>query len=128
MLRENSMTRVIYNCIETTMKFDLQKYRRKSIRLKGYDYSQVGVYFVTIVAWRRESLFGEIIDGKMKLNRHGEIVEWEWQGLPIRLRYQDFRLAWHASTSFGQGACPHSAQREGSTFEQSRRSCGIVEG
>jgi hypothetical protein len=32
------------------MKFDLQKHYRRSIRLKGYDYSQAGAYFVTIVA------------------------------------------------------------------------------
>jgi putative transposase len=62
------------------VKFDPQnthsghKHHRRSIRLKGYDYSQAGAYFVTIVAWQREMLFGEIVDGEMKLNRHRYIV------------------------------------------------------
>ena len=56
------------------MKFDLQKYHRRSIRLKGYDYSNEGVYFVTIVAWQREMLFGEIVDGEMVSNQWGDIV------------------------------------------------------
>ena len=65
------------------MKFDPQKHHRRSIRLKGYDYSSVGAYFVTNVAWQRESLFGEVVDGKMKLNRHGYIVRDVWFELKI---------------------------------------------
>ena len=61
----------IYNC---RMKFDPKIHHRRSIRLQGYDYSQAGAYFVTIVAWQREMLFGEIVDGEMKLNEFGEIV------------------------------------------------------
>ena len=69
------------------MKFDPQKHHRKSIRLQGYDYSQAGAYFVTIVAWGRECLFGEIADGEMKLNNAGKIVGWEWLELPKRCRF-----------------------------------------
>ena len=54
------------------------KPRRKSIRLQGYDYSQPGVYFVTICTHDRNCLFGEIVDGRMILNEMGEIVESEW--------------------------------------------------
>lgn len=43
------------------MKFDPQKHHRHSIRLKGYDYSLAGAYYVTIVAHGREHLFGEIV-------------------------------------------------------------------
>lgn len=68
-------------------KFDPQKHHRRSIRLQGYDYSQAGAYFVTIVAWQRECLFGEIVDGEMRLNDAGNIVQWEWLELPKRLRY-----------------------------------------
>jgi REP element-mobilizing transposase RayT len=68
-------------------KFDPQKHHRRSIRLPHYDYSQPGGYFVTIVTWQREYLFGEIVDGVMKLNKVGEIVQWEWLELPKRLRY-----------------------------------------
>jgi putative transposase len=53
-----------------------------SIRLKDYDYSQAGAYFVTICAWQRECLFGEIVDGEMVLNDVGRIVETVWCHLP----------------------------------------------
>jgi len=68
-------------------KFDPQKHHRRSIRLKGYDYSQEGAYYVTIVAWRRDFLFGEISNKEMMLNKVGKIVEWEWLELPKRLPY-----------------------------------------
>jgi REP element-mobilizing transposase RayT len=61
------------------MKFDPQKHRRHSIRLTGYDYAQAGAYFVTVVAWRREMLFGDIVNGEMVLNEMGEIVREEWE-------------------------------------------------
>ena len=76
-------------------KFDPQKHHRpfdsaqgrRSIRLKGYDYSQAGAYYVTIVTWHREFLFGDVVNGEMKLNKVGKIVEWEWLELPKRLSY-----------------------------------------
>jgi len=63
-------------------KFDPQKHHRRSIRLKGYDYSSEGAYYVTIVAQGRECLFGEIVDGEMKLNEAGEMVVRWWNELP----------------------------------------------
>jgi putative transposase len=60
------------------MKFDPQKHQRKSTRMKGYDYSLAGAYFITLVTYQREMLFGKIENGKMKLNWHGEIVHEEW--------------------------------------------------
>ncbi|HLE53072.1 MAG TPA: hypothetical protein VI755_13485 [Anaerolineales bacterium] len=52
------------------------------VRLKGYDYSQPGGYFVTIVAQNRECLFGEIVEGEMRLSRAGRIVQHAWMDLP----------------------------------------------
>ncbi|MEZ4672356.1 MAG: hypothetical protein R3E39_31000 [Anaerolineae bacterium] len=46
---------------------------RKSPRLKGYDYSQNGAYFVTICTQNRECLFGQVVDGEMHLNDAVEI-------------------------------------------------------
>ena len=63
-------------------KFNPQQLRRKSIRLSGYDYSQADAYFVTIVAWQRVCLFGEIVDGEMKLSPYGEIVPKWWNEIP----------------------------------------------
>jgi putative transposase len=59
------------------------KHHRRSIRLQGYDYSQEGAYYVTIVTQGRECLFGEIFEGKMRLNEYGEIVEKWWNEIPI---------------------------------------------
>lgn len=50
-------------------------HHRRSIRLKGYDYSSIGSYFITICAQNRENLFGDVIDNKMVLNNAGEMVK-----------------------------------------------------
>ncbi len=55
--------------------------RRKNIRLKGYDYSREGCYFITIVTKDRAPLFGKIVDGEMVLNELGEIVQITWNDL-----------------------------------------------
>jgi putative transposase len=68
-------------------KFDPQKHHRRSIRLTNYDYSQPGAYYITIVTWHRECLFGEVVDGIMRLNKAGQIVQWEWQELPKQFGY-----------------------------------------
>ncbi len=61
------------------MKYDPDKHHRRSIRLPGYDYSQSGAYFVTICAYQRQCLFGDVVDGQMRLNQYGAIVADEWQ-------------------------------------------------
>jgi putative transposase len=58
---------------------------RQSIRLKNYDYSQEGSYFITIVTQDRIHLFGKIEDGKMMLNSVGKMIEDEWRNT-IQLR------------------------------------------
>ncbi len=60
------------------MKYNPEKHHRRSIRLKGYDYSQAGCYYVTIVNQNRECLFGDVVDGEMVLNELGKIVQDEW--------------------------------------------------
>jgi putative transposase len=57
-------------------------HKRHSTRLRGYDYSQPGAYFITICTHSRELLFGEIIDGEMLLNAAGQIVMEEWMRTP----------------------------------------------
>lgn len=56
-----------------------QPHHRRSIRLPGYDYSAAGAYFITICTQGRECLFGQIVDGEMRLNALGEIVRAEWE-------------------------------------------------
>ncbi len=69
------------------MKYDPDKHHRRSIRLKGYDYSQAGYYFVTICCYQRQCLFGDIVDGVMRLNQYGEIVAETYQWLSQRYPY-----------------------------------------
>jgi putative transposase len=68
-------------------KFDPKIHHRRSIRLKEYDYASPGGYFVTIVTWQRECLFGEIVNAESRLNRIGKIVESEWLETSKRLSY-----------------------------------------
>lgn len=57
---------------------------RRSIRLRGYDYSQSGAYFVTMCTRNREHLFGEIENGDMRLNDVGRMVDQWWHELGNR--------------------------------------------
>ncbi|WP_026370681.1 transposase [Kallotenue papyrolyticum] len=63
------------------MTYDPQRHHRRSIRLKGYDYAQPGAYFITICTQHRACLFGEVVDGEMRLNDYGKIVEFTWHDL-----------------------------------------------
>ncbi|NET62718.1 MAG: transposase [Symploca sp. SIO2E6] len=64
------------------MKYNPQIHHRRSIRLKDYDYSQPGVYFVTICTNDRQCWFGEIHDSQMCLNQLGKIVAQGWLRTP----------------------------------------------
>ncbi|WP_275099951.1 transposase [Sedimenticola hydrogenitrophicus] len=59
------------------------KPHRRSLRLRGYDYSQAGAYFVTICTRDRLCLFGEIVDGVMHLNSAGEMIQSIWNEIPL---------------------------------------------
>lgn len=61
------------------MTYDPQKHNRQSPRMQGYDYGSPGWYFVTICTHDRQCIFGEIIDGKMALNKCGRIAQQEWK-------------------------------------------------
>jgi len=63
-------------------KTDQDKHHRCSIRLKDYDYSQAGGYFVTICASNRKYLFCKIANGKMQLNKTGKMIKLVWNKLP----------------------------------------------
>ena len=59
-------------------------HHRRSIRLKGYDYSQAGMYFVTICCQDLICRFGKIENGEMIINYFGKIAFDEWQNLSER--------------------------------------------
>jgi putative transposase len=64
------------------MPYNPNIHHRRSIRLRGYDYTQAGAYFVTICTHQRQRLFGEIVDGEMHLNLCGQVVASRWQNIP----------------------------------------------
>lgn len=57
------------------MKYEPQKHHSRSIRLKGYDYAQAGVYFITIVTQDQACLFGNVVKDEMRLNDAGRMVQ-----------------------------------------------------
>ena len=63
---------------------------RKTIRLKKYNYSQPGYYFVTICVQNHNCYFGDVINGEMVLNRYGDIAEKFWEEIPKH--YKDVSL------------------------------------
>lgn len=56
--------------------------RKNSLRLQGYDYSQSGAYFVTILAYKRHHLFGNIINDTMSYSQIGKTALYCWQEIP----------------------------------------------
>ena len=75
--------------MDNCMTYDPQIHRRRSIRLRGYDYSQAGQYFVTICTQNRLHLFGEIMAGRMVLNDAGKMVAETWLWLQQQYDYVD---------------------------------------
>ena len=66
------------------MNYDPNLPRRRSTRLAGYDYSQVGAYFVTIVTHGRSCCFGDADSGEMRLSDAGRMACRVWKELPAR--------------------------------------------
>lgn len=65
--------------------------KRKQIRLQNYDYSQNGLYFITICTQNHESIFDEVDEnGKIILNDAGAMIDKIWNNIPFY--YQGFKL------------------------------------
>ena len=64
------------------VRYNPNIHHRHSTRLKGYDYSREGLYFITVCIQNRECLLGEISNGEMILNEYGETVQKVWNELP----------------------------------------------
>ncbi len=66
-------------------------HHRRSIRLKGYDYTRDGAYFITLVAYQRAEVFGAVVDGQVVLSALGQIVHDEWmRSIELRREIQLF--------------------------------------
>ena len=64
------------------MGYEPEKYNRRSMRMKGYDYSLPGAYFVTLLASGRKHLFWKVNLDQVELNEIGKIVEYCWLKIP----------------------------------------------
>ena len=64
------------------MSRDPKHYFRQSTRLKNYDYSKIGAYFITITIDGKAEVFGNIVEGRVRLNKAGEIIKQVWMNLP----------------------------------------------
>lgn len=64
------------------MPYDPNHHHRRSIRLRGYDYTQPGAYFITVCTYAHIHLFGEVVEGQVHLNACGRIVAGRWRALP----------------------------------------------
>ena len=60
----------------------MQKQRRRSIRLPGYDYTTPGAYVVTICTYLKEPLLGHVESGNVVLSAYGEVIANVWTRLP----------------------------------------------
>jgi putative transposase len=69
-------------CGAGDMTYTPENHHRRSIRLKGYDYTKNGAYFVTVCTQNRESLFGGIENDEMRLNDAGQVTRQCWQDIP----------------------------------------------
>lgn len=86
------------------MAYDPKIHHRRSIRLKGYDYTQPGAYFVTLVTYRRDEIFGEVVNGVMRLSPLGKIVHDEWmRSIGIRKEIQLYEDEFVVMPNHGHG-------------------------
>lgn len=65
------------------MKYNPAIHHRHSIRLKGYDYSSAGAYFITAVLQHRMHLFGRVCENGMQLSEAGKIAHRCWEEIPL---------------------------------------------
>jgi putative transposase len=63
-------------------RHDSERYHRRSVRLKGYDYASPGAYLVTICAAERKCLFGQVVTDAMRPNAWGDVVAACWNQIP----------------------------------------------
>ena len=111
------------------MTHDPDIHRPRSIRLSGYDYSSAGAYFITVVVQSGLCLFGEVVDGEMRLNGAGETVRRVWEGMAERFAYVvvDAYVVMpnhvHGIVFLGQ-----TAESGGCVYGGNRRGCAYVGG
>ena len=69
------------------MTYNPEIHHRRSIRLKRYDYSQAGAYFVTVCVKDHACLFGDVEQDEMNLNNAGNMVKTWWLSIPDKYKH-----------------------------------------
>ena len=64
------------------MKYDPLKHHRRSIRLKNYDYTLPGAYFITICTRENGDILGYLVGQQVELSPLGQVVERHLEVLP----------------------------------------------
>jgi putative transposase len=108
--------------------YDSRVHHRRSIRLRGYDYSRPGAYAVTICAHLKQPVFGDIVEGKTVSNEVGQMVQDEWEQMPnqypgcgldafvVMPNHIHGIIVINPAPAVGAGPCarPHSGKTDGS--------------
>ncbi|HDL01152.1 MAG TPA: hypothetical protein ENH23_02855, partial [candidate division Zixibacteria bacterium] len=85
-ITESAIEKFAIESKDDAVKYNPDIHHRCSIRLKGYDYSQAGLYFITACTQNRLCLFGEIEKGEMILNNAGIMIDKWWNELKHKYR------------------------------------------
>jgi REP element-mobilizing transposase RayT len=68
--------------VGNSVKYDPEKHRRRSIRLREYDYTQARAYFVTVCSHKQRCIFGRVVDGEMLWTELGRVIAACWNEIP----------------------------------------------
>ncbi|MDW7710809.1 MAG: transposase [Deferrisomatales bacterium] len=122
------------------MTYDPAIHRRRSIRLRDYDYSSGGAYFVTICAAGRRCIFGAVWNGEMSLNRNGRSVVESWEAIADHFPQVDLDafvvmpnhvhgiLFLHTDSGVTRAGATHASPLRGGALGPARGSVGAVVG
>ena len=106
-------------------KHDPAVHHRRSIRLRGHDYSGRGIYFVTVLTKNRRRLFGTVVNGRMALSEAGRIAARCWQEIPAH--FPNVSLdAWVVMPDHVHGVIVIREDGHGGTISEEDRPCGTA--
>jgi REP element-mobilizing transposase RayT len=90
-----------------------ERFHRRSIRLRGYDYRQVGAYYVTVCTHERVHLFGQVTDGAMRNSPMGDIVQRCWYAIPEHMPHVDVGDFVVITDAVSGPSVPHGSSSDG---------------
>jgi putative transposase len=70
-----------------TKCINVKNMENKQIRLKNWDYSSSGVYYITICCADKQPFFGKIKDGSVQFSEIGEVAKNFWVEIPNHFKH-----------------------------------------